>query len=133
MTNTLIRFFSHVPIGAEDCWVWQGAKKDTGYGAFRLNGRTLRAHRVAYELLEGPIPDGMIIMHTCDNRACVRLDHLRLATQAENILDMFEKGRDNNHMRGRTHCKLGHTLEHNGRQLHCKTCARDRRLKRASQ
>lgn len=64
-----------------------------GYGYFRLEGKTELAHRVAWDLERGPIPAGMCVLHRCDNRRCVAVDHLWLGTQAENNADMRAKGR----------------------------------------
>jgi hypothetical protein len=72
-----------------DCWEWKGKPKDTGYGTF-LNGY---AHRYAYEIVNGPIPAGMCVLHRCDNRICVRPDHLFLGTKEDNTADMWSKGR----------------------------------------
>ena len=67
-----------------ECLVWTGAKDGGGYGHLKVNGRLTKAHRYAYEEEYGPIPDGMEIDHICHNRACVNVDHLRLATAAQN-------------------------------------------------
>lgn len=75
------------------CVVWTATRNHKGYGQFRLRGQMRQAHRVAYELCVGVIPDGMHVMHTCDNRACVRPAHLRLGTNEDNMRDMAKKGR----------------------------------------
>lgn len=67
---------------------------EKGYGVFSLNKRErVLAHRFAYSMVNGEIPRGMVVMHTCDNPSCVNIDHLRLGTQLENIADMTEKKR----------------------------------------
>ena len=76
-----------------NCWLWTGACERTGYGAFRFEGRQLKAHRYAWELENGPIPKGMIVCHHCDVRACVRPSHLFLGTTLDNIRDKQAKGR----------------------------------------
>lgn len=67
-----------------DCAVWTGSLFPAGYGQIRVDGKPMRAHRFAWENANGPIPDGMLVDHICHNRACVRVEHLRLATHAEN-------------------------------------------------
>lgn len=77
-----------------DCLVWFGQKCPHGYGRLRVNGRLQRAHRLMYELHHGPIPEGMVVIHACDNRACVQIAHLSIGPQVENVRDMHDKGRN---------------------------------------
>jgi hypothetical protein len=79
--------------GPEDCWPWIASRRPTGYGQLRRANRNLKAHRVSWELHRGPIPLGMVVMHTCDNPPCVNVAHLRLATQSANLADMRAKAR----------------------------------------
>lgn len=76
------------------CWVWQRSHHmQKGYGNFRWKKRTHSAHRESYRAHNGPIPDGMVVMHSCDNPACCNPAHLLLGTQADNLKDMRDKGR----------------------------------------
>jgi hypothetical protein len=86
------RFWSKVQI-TRGCWIWTAALFNGGYGAFQDEGRALGAHRVAWELAYGPIPKGLHVLHHCDNPSCVRLDHLFLGTDADNMTDRDRKGR----------------------------------------
>ena len=78
-----------------ECLVWTGTRTKGGYGQLFLKerGGLLYLHRLVFSLLNGPIPEGMVVMHTCDNRACANPAHLRLATQKDNLRDMAKKGR----------------------------------------
>lgn len=87
------RFWEKVDKTGE-CWIWKTTKLPSGYGQFTMPGRGNRlAHRVAYELFVGPIPDGLFVCHTCDCPSCVRPDHLFLGSPADNSRDMREKDR----------------------------------------
>jgi len=66
------------------CWNWKAGRNGSGYGQFSVFGREVQAHRVAYELSIGPIPDGQLLDHTCHNLTCVNPAHLRFATTKQN-------------------------------------------------
>lgn len=75
------------------CWIWNAGKSRAGYGNIKLFGKTRFSHRVSYELVHGPIQDGYVLMHTCDNPPCVNPDHLRPGTVRDNTQDSIAKGR----------------------------------------
>lgn len=90
------RFFSKVLLGSkEDCWLWLANKNNKGYGMIRAGGLAPKvlAHRVSYEIFKGKIPDGLVVMHSCDNPSCVNPSHLSAGTMLENTQDMIKKGR----------------------------------------
>lgn len=91
--DTLDRFLSKIAFSAGGCWEWLGSLTDRGYGRFHLGGKTLRAHRVSWELFRGSIPDDLYVLHKCDNPRCVNTSHLFLGTHQDNMDDRSEKGR----------------------------------------
>lgn len=87
------RFWLYVEKPRRGCWEWTGYKNAKGYGVINLRGERMMAHRMAWELEAGPIPDGKFVLHHCDNPGCVRFKHLFLGSLADNNADMDSKGR----------------------------------------
>jgi len=89
------RFLEKVKPSTAGCWEWIGQKTRGGYGALRLpmHGPLTRAHRVAWLLFNGPISDGLCVLHKCDNPGCVNPSHLFVGTLTDNMQDCSRKGR----------------------------------------
>ena len=90
------------------CWEWNGHTTPNGYGKMRYNSIEEYTHRLAWEVAEGPVPEGKYILHHCDNPRCCNPEHLYLGAQLDNIRDIFERNRWRTHYAVRTHCKHGH-------------------------
>lgn len=75
------------------CWLWQGHLSRGGYGHFAVGSRPIKAHRFAYSLINGEIPDGLVVLHSCDTPACVNPDHLSVGTDSDNQRDSVQKKR----------------------------------------
>ena len=88
--NDMARFFAHVD-KSQDCWIWTGHKDKHGYGSLSYEGKHWKTHRLSYYLTHGSIPDGMGVLHKCDNPSCVNPDHLFVGTQSTNVADMKSK------------------------------------------
>lgn len=82
------------------CWVWTARCRETGYGELAIGGVSRRSHRVSWVLTNGPIPDGLQVLHRCDNPPCVRVSHLFLGTNADNVRDREAKHRRTAVVRG---------------------------------
>jgi hypothetical protein len=119
------RFWSKVD-ATGPCWEWTAAKTH-GYGTAWDGQRARPAHRMAWELLVGPIAEGLVLDHLCKNPACVNPDHLEPVTQGENLRRAKVAGRG---QRRKTHCPSGHeysatnTYLHRGKHRYCRTCLR---------
>lgn len=131
------RFFAKVRVDESGCWLWQGHAFPNGYGAIRMAPDRRLAHRVAYELLVGTLPDGLVIDHLCRVRNCVNPAHLEAVTQGENVRrGVLADGRKI----GGPVCKRGHLYDAANTYVaadgsrSCRACAaqqaRARRLKR---
>ena len=126
------RFWSKVArLGPDECWLWQAGVNEHGYGRIsttRADGPVL-AHRAAYEAKVGPLAEGEVVRHRCDNPRCVNPNHLIAGTMMDNTADMMERKR--HHSFRITHCPQGHeylpgSFYSYGNHRMCKTCAKSR-------
>lgn len=121
-TDPAERFWPKVDKGGPDgCWLWTASFNPYGYGQFYTGSRLGKAHRFAYELVVGPIPDGLELDHLCRNRGCVNPAHLEPVTHVENQRRMRK-----------SHCFRGHaydeanTLKLRDGKRQCRSCNRER-------
>jgi len=113
-----------------NCWEFNGLST-SGYGQFMVNRKNKRAHRIAYELIVGPIPNGLVLDHLCRNRSCVNPNHLELVTNKENVLrgiGITAKNAKN------THCRKGHEYTNESTYMfrgarQCRICKLDHQRK----
>lgn len=92
-TADINRFWSKVDM-SRDCWEWTGGKYKDGYGRFFINGVGTRSHRVVWVITNDSIPDGLCVLHKCDNVGCVNPSHLFVGSQLDNMRDMIAKKRN---------------------------------------
>lgn len=87
-TDVVDRFLAYGwTVTDSGCWEWGGPCEYAGYGAFKVQGKTHKAHRTSFQHFKGPIPDGLVVRHKCDNPPCINPDHLELGTTADNMRD----------------------------------------------
>lgn len=97
--NPVVRFWNKVNKSGANCstlgvcWEWTAGLFESGYGQFHHCGKNIKAHRYSYELHYGEITEGLSVLHKCDNRRCVRPDHLFVGNTLDNVTDMILKGR----------------------------------------
>lgn len=136
ITERFMQFVSPEP--NTGCWLWLGHVDRGGYGQFRVGSQTdgtrrhARAHRVAYELLRGPIPAGQTLDHLCRVRSCVNPDHLEAVSKRENILRGESFAAIN---ASKTHCANGHEYTPENTRLwrgerYCRTCRTEQEKRR---
>ena len=120
----------YMPEPNSGCWLWTGSVLSSGYGRIGIGGKEYLAHRIVYEMLIGPIPDGLELDHKCRVRPCVNPDHLEPVTHIENVRRGEAGFARRNQYLSRTHCPHGHPWTHentirNARgHRHCRECLR---------
>lgn len=116
-----------------NCCEWIGYRREDGYGQIRVDGYGTIIHRIAYQILVGPIPPGLTIDHTCRNRACWHVGHMEVVTQRENTLRGNTLQAEN---AAKTHCIHGHPFDEMNTIINkhgwrnCRTCDKARKAKR---
>lgn len=120
------RFLKHIN-KTDGCWEWTASINHSKYGLFWLDGKYHKAHRIAYELWNGVIPDGLLVRHKCDNRKCVNPQHLETGTHQDNSNDAVERNRQakgeqlSSLRRGEKHWSTKHPEKVASRERHGKS------------
>lgn len=134
MSDVVERFWSRVDTTG-DCWLWTAGKTRQGYGAIRVRGVQMGAHRLSAMIHFGMFDRRLYVLHWCDTPACVRPSHLHLGDHAQNMHEKGDRGRARNQNSYKAECVHGHPLtednvfSNRGKQdRQCRTCARKRSL-----
>ncbi len=125
------QFEAQYKVADNGCWLWLRKRNNVGYGTLNVFGGFALAHRLAYELYVGAVPDGLVLDHQCETRTCVNPHHLKPVTHQENILRGNGLAAQNAR---KTHCLRGHLLGGdnvylNAGRRHCKECTNIRARK----
>ena len=126
IADPIERFWSYVE-KTDSCWLWRGAATGRGYGNCSMFGRSQSAHRVAYELLVGPIPEGLTIDHLCRVKTCVNPAHMEPVTNRENI--QRARGGNDACVHGHPYTAENMIPRNDGSTYKCRTCHNARRRK----
>ena len=95
MIKTLQQRFDekYIPVTESGCWLWEANTNAKGYGRLRNDGGSTYAHRISYQLHKGDVPNGMMVLHDCDNPSCVNPEHLHLGNNSDNMVEMYQRNR----------------------------------------
>lgn len=130
-------FSCATPIPESGCWIYEGELSSNGYGRVKYKSLRFRAHRLAFKLANGSLPDGKLICHKCNVKSCINPSHLYAGTVKDNVRDMLRSGNHNNQRI--THCPRGHEYSDSNTYFNptinhrqCKTCQTARRKERTA-